>query len=86
MKAAVTSPAGQKKSLAGEDVEVAKVASFQKTLVNHNSKAAKGMYGSFFGFEDNLTDSFLHPSRKKDKKKQNKNGIFLSRVSICTKS
>ena len=49
VKAAVTPPAGQNKPLPGEDVEVAKVASFQTTPMNLNSKAAKGMYSSVQG-------------------------------------
>ena len=43
MKAAVTPPAGQNKPLPGEDVKVAKVASFQTTLVSPFSQEAKGM-------------------------------------------
>ena len=49
VKAAVTPPAGQNKPLLGEDVEVAKVASFQTTPMNLNSKAAKSMYTSVQG-------------------------------------
>ena len=49
VKAAVTPPDGQNKPLPGEDVEVAKVASFLTTQVNRNSKAAIGMYTSVQG-------------------------------------
>jgi len=43
VKAAVTPPVGQNKPLPGEDVEEAKVTSFQTTPVNPFSKEAKGM-------------------------------------------
>jgi len=42
VKAAVTPPAGQNKPLPREDVEVAKVDSFQSTAVNTLSNEAKG--------------------------------------------